>query len=490
MKPQKTPREPEQYHGWTIRYVIPPKTATNSRPFWQADNNDRSNRQRKSFKTKADALNHVDGVRAELEKHGTANSLDDGARDAALRALREIGDRATLDDIVRFWKERHPTDGNRITLADMAEKYLAHRLETGNRPETIKEIRRKLAAFTKAQGDGATIASVKNEEVVRFVNGAGGGAASRRAWRKVLGSFFKWCEAQGAMKGNPAQAVVVPSTIRKTPAYWAARDVESFMRICEQVAPDYSAAFAVLWFAGLRPTELAGQYGLEHEKITDAKKTLAQALTNYEAEKMRMGLVRGRGADTAKQAKNRERLDGSAQAQALADAREHLARMQKKHGGEAMQGLQWADMCLDDEERFISVRAETSKVLEPRHVEISPNLEAWLRKYRKIGGPLVANPTAFRRARERILKRMPSVKWTADVCRHSFASYHYKAHGDRDRLAAAMGHSANSRQIELHYKNPLVMKSDAESFWSIVPDGAALDGPQAEKRTAREGTLC
>jgi len=289
-----------------------------------------------------------------------------------------------------------------------------------------------------------------------------------------------------AINSNPAQSIIVPKATKKPPATWAARDVESFMRIVEMEAPEYAAAFAVLWFAGLRPTELTGQYGLEHEKIKEAKDKLGQARTNYNAEKMRLGLVRGRGADTAKQANNRERLEKSREAEALKNARDHLAAMQERHGGEVMPHLKWADINLDDDdERFISIRAEYSKVQEPRHVEIMPNLEIWLRKYRKIAGPLVANPTAFRRARKRILAKMTDAKWTADVCRHSFASYHYKAHGDRDRLAAMMGHSAMSREIEKHYKDATVSKADAVKYWQIVPKGEAM--PEAENRTARKG---
>ena len=476
----------EEYRGWKLRYIVPGPGDRHTSPYWMADNCDRASRKRITGATRDEVIQRLNEYQDEISKHGSAHRLDDDAREAALRALRTVGNRASLDEIVKFWTERHPVDGSKITLDDMVEKFLAHRMKMANRPETIREIRRKLAAFSKGLGAGATVASVHDDEVVRFVNGTGGGAASRRAWRKVLGSFFKWCEVQGAMKGNPAQSIIVPKTIRTPPAFWTARDVQSFMRIVEREAPDYAAAFAVLWWAGLRPTELAGQYGLEHVKITEAKSKLAQARTNYEAERMRLGLGQGRGGNVKKKAEAQARLDASPQATALTAAREHLARMQEKHGGDPMPGLQWSDICVDDDdEKFISIRAETSKVLEPRHVEITPNLEAWLRKYRKIAGPLVANPTAFRRAREKILAKMTDAKWTADICRHTFASYHYKAHGDRDALAAMMGHSAMSRQIEKHYKNPLVGKVDAEKFWQIVPDGETMPG--TEKRTARKG---
>lgn len=473
---------------WKLRHIIPGEGDKHKNPFWIADNCDSRNRKRITGATKGEAIDNLNAYQNEIEKHGTVHSLDDDAREAVLRAKRITGGRATLDEIVRFWAERHPMDGNKITLADAVDQFMAEREALKNRPATIREIRQKLTAFKNAIGPETAIAGIWADDITRFMAGTGGGDVSRRAWKKVLIMFFRWCmeEPRKAIKSNPALSIVVPKATKKPPATWAARDVESFMRIVEQDAPEFAAAFAVLWFAGLRPTELTGQYGLEHETIKEAKDNLKQARTNYNAEKMRLGLVRGRGADTTKQANNRARLEASKEAEALKKAREHLTKMQKRHGGEVMPHLKWADINLDDDdERFISIRAEYSKVQEPRHVEIMPNLEIWLRKYRKIAGPLVANPTAFRRARKRILAKMTDAKWTADVCRHSFASYHYKAHGDRDRLAAMMGHSAMSREIEKHYKDATVSKADAVKYWQIVPDGETM--PETEKRKARKG---
>lgn len=469
-----------------MRYIEPGEGSRHKTPYWMADNCDRRNRKRITGATRAAAVVAVDTYIEELETHGTAHRLDDDTRAAAVRAIKVSGGRATLDEMVKFWAERHPTDGSKIGLGEMVRRFLQERERLGNRPETIRELRWKLAAFVEVVGDGTPIAGIWEADIERFITGRQGQASTIRAWKKSLRSFFKYCQEEKAIKTNPAAGVRVPKAIRKPPATWAARDVQSFMRIAEAEAPDMVAGFAVLWWAGLRPAELSGQYGLEATPIREAKKELAQIRTNYEAERMRLGLGKGRGGDARKKAAQQARLDASPEAEALATARAHLAKMQMKHGGVAMPGLQWADICLDDpEEKFISVRAESSKVQEPRHVEILPNLEAWLRKYRKIGGPLVSNPTAFRRARGRVVKAMKGARWSPDVCRHSFASYFYKAHGDRDRLAAMMGHSAMSREIEKHYKDATVGRADAVKFWQIVPDGETL--ARTEKRKARKG---
>ena len=498
--PQKAQKKakPEEYRGWRLRFIE--NRPDGRQPIWQADNNDIHNRKRISGVTRTAVFEAVDRWLEEREKYGTEHAIDDGAREATLRAMRELGERATLDELVKFWKDRHPNDGRHIPLGKMVARFLDEKENLARvdptsgrefmRPATFRHFKQKLTALKNQMGEKTTMASIGAEEMETFIGKQKGGVESRKAWLKILNPFFDWCKDKPneAITVNPLTGYKLPviKTVRKKPTTWAGRDVESFMRIAEKDYPELAAGFAVLWFAGLRPTELVGQYGLEHEKITDAKSKLAQVRTNYEAERMRLGLGQGRGGNVQKKAAAQAILDESPQAQALTAAREHLARMVEKHGGEAMQGLQWADICLDDErERFITVRAETSKVLDARHVTILPNLEAWLTKYRKIGGPLVANPTAFRRARADILSQMGDVAWAADVCRHSFASYHYKKFCNRDRLAEMMGHSAMSRQIEKNYKDSSVSLADAEKYWKIMPDGMAL--AETTRRKAMKG---
>ena len=473
----------DEYRGWKLRYIVPGPGDRHTTPYWMADNCNKKNRKRLAADTRADVAKRVDDEIAEQEKHGTAHKIDDDQRAAVKRAETVANGRATLDEIVRFWAERHPVDGNKIGLGSMVTRFLNKREELGNRPETIRELRWKLTAFKDALGEKTPVAGIWEADIERFIAGRKGQATTIRAWKKALNSFFKFCQKEGAIskKVNPAAAVDVPEMpARKPPITWAARDVESFMRVAEAQYPEMVAGFAVLWWAGLRPAELCGQYGLQDDRIREAKKKLKQARINFGAERLRLGMGKGRGG-------NMRLLGATPEAQALKEARKELAELVAKYGGEVMPGLLWSDICLDDpDEKFISVRAEISKVPEPRHIEILPNLEIWLRKYRKVGGPVVSNPTAFRRARDKVVEAIPGARWSPDVCRHSFASYFYKLFKDRDRLAAMMGHTARSREIEKHYKKPTVSKADAEKYWATVPDSEVV-AVEAEKRTARKG---
>ena len=473
----------ERYKGWSIRKC---KIMDTGKIFWQTDNNLTGARERIGWPTIDDARTHIK-QQAEAQKNEGlgAYALTQTQKIEAKKVFDQYGDK--LAEVLKFWEDRHPADGDKKPLGEMIDAFLKERQKLGQRPETIRELRSKLKAFKLEIGEERPIGWIMDDEVLAFVNGRDGGTSSRRAWKKVLGAFFGYCEEDcHAIKGNPARTIKIPKQIRKPPVVWTPSEVESTLRIAEREEPQVAAGLAILFFAGVRPSELTGGYGLEDARVKAAKDELAEARKVYKAEKKRLGLVRRRGADTALQAKRRKWLEASEPAVKMRDAVKKLAEARKRHRQKQIPGLDWRDIRLDDaDEKFISIRAETSKTQQQRHVDILPNLESWLQKYRKISGPVVDNPTAFRRARERILKKLEKARWTQDVARHSFASYHFKHFANRDKLAEMLGHTDQSKQIERHYKNATVAKADAEAYWKIMPEGETLpaSGPAPQMAT-------
>ena len=457
----------ESYKGWTIRYIVPPSGARNVTPYWQTDNGkEGKERERKSWASKTKAQLHIDTEVSESENFGRTFAIDSNLRIDALKAFKDLNGRISLTDLAKYWVERNPPDGKTIVVSKMVDTFLATRIDEGNRPETIRELRRKLATFTEVIGAETSLAGIGEGEVAEFIKSRPGGASSRRSWKKVLNSFFNYCQDQKAVITNPVR-IKLPKSEKKTPSFWDVAEVKSALQTAMSDEPEIVAGLAVLFFAGLRPTELVGQYGLEDPAVTKAKKESMEAQADYDEEKARLGLNRGRGADTVAQKAARAVLAASEQYAKLVAAQAALRTAQKRSGGHLLPGLQWADVHM--EENFIRVRAETSKVGEGRLVEITPNLTAWLAKFRKDGGAVVSNPMAFRRARERIRAAMGKDQWPADVTRHCFATYHFAAFQNREKLAAQMGHSTSSRQIELHYKG-LATKQEADKYWAITPD--------------------
>lgn len=128
--------------------------------------------------------------------------------------------------------------------------------------------------------------------------------------------------------------------------------------------------------------------------------------------------------------------------------------------------LDWVAVKLS--ERSIIVGAEVAKKRSRRVVEINDTLHAWLSVCWKPNGPIVGGTKKTKRHRfESLVKNAGIAKWPHNGMRHSFGSYHLALHGDPMKTAVQMGHRSPDI-VHAHYK-ALVLKSDAERFWALLP---------------------
>jgi integrase len=411
-------RKIERYSGFSIRPLRDGSFMVDNNRYDVPGTPREARRRRvKRCATIEDAKSWVDKTATEMERHGiSAFALRDVERQDASAAMRILAGRVSLSQSAEFWKKHHP-DGNAIPLYEMVARFKAWHTAKGSRPETIREVRRRLGVLVEAFGKKMAIARFSRETLRQFVEERDGGAASKNGWVKTLRAFFGYCEKEEVIPDNPARKLEKVKLPEKAPEFWSAGEVEAVLKAAEEKAPEHAAGFAILFFAGLRPTELIGQYGLEG--------------------------ARGKKADAV------------------------------------MGGLKWADVNLF--EGFIRVRGETSKMGQSRLVNISPNLAAWLAKYGgEKEGRVVDNPTGFRRAREKVLEKVERDGWGNDIARHTFATMHFAEHQNRDLLAAQMGHRRGSGMLETHYKG-LATAAEARRFWAIAPQGVKLAVKQAEK---------
>lgn len=108
---------------------------------------------------------------------------------------------------------------------------------------------------------------------------------------------------------------------------------------------------------------------------------------------------------------------------------------------------------------LIEVTAAKAKTRRRRLVTIEPALRAWL----DLGGRLPLRQVANRLA---AVPRLAGVAWPANVCRHSFCSYHLAQFRSAARTALEAGHS--EAMLFAHYRELVTPRAAAE-FWGIVP---------------------
>ncbi len=124
--------------------------------------------------------------------------------------------------------------------------------------------------------------------------------------------------------------------------------------------------------------------------------------------------------------------------------------------------LDWSEVNLA--RCLIEVKAMKAKSKQRRHIEILPNLKAWLTPFAKERGPVV--PPGARNKMEVVCKKA-DVKWKDNALRHSFASYHLAHFKDVNILSVQMGH-VGTGMLFGHYRE-LVLPDVAERYWDIYP---------------------
>jgi integrase len=128
-----------------------------------------------------------------------------------------------------------------------------------------------------------------------------------------------------------------------------------------------------------------------------------------------------------------------------------------------LQRLHWEELHWGS--RLIEVKAAKSKTARRRFIKLRPNLEQWLRPYRKHHGPVC--PPGLRKLELETRARAKITDWPANALRHGFASYHLGRFKNAAELALEMGHT-NQQMIFVHYRQ-LVRPKEAARYWKICP---------------------
>lgn len=123
------------------------------------------------------------------------------------------------------------------------------------------------------------------------------------------------------------------------------------------------------------------------------------------------------------------------------------------------QRLQWDSINLD--EGVIRIESSVSKTDDARVVEICSALRVLLAEYYSKEKYVI-----FTRKKFDKVKKLSGVKWSDDLLRHTFATYHLALHQSADKTAYQMGHR-DADLLFRHYKG-MTNTTDAQNFWSIM----------------------
>jgi integrase len=117
----------------------------------------------------------------------------------------------------------------------------------------------------------------------------------------------------------------------------------------------------------------------------------------------------------------------------------------------------------------IEIKGAKAKSARRRIIPIQPNLAAWLRPYSEKKGRLI--PEGYRSSLERVRKEAGLARWPNNGLRHSFASYRLAATSNAPLVASELGHTSPVMLFNTYRE--VVLPSEAERYWNIVPEAKA-----------------
>jgi integrase len=128
--------------------------------------------------------------------------------------------------------------------------------------------------------------------------------------------------------------------------------------------------------------------------------------------------------------------------------------------------LKWENI----NEKDITITAAVNKTSTLRYTTINSTLRAWLDWHKANGGITEGlifpkSTKTLERSRRKIVK-LAGINWIQDGARKTFASAHYKTHGEAKTITE-LGHKGN-QMLHKHY-NKNIRQAEADTYWQILP---------------------
>lgn len=217
--------------------------------------------EQKYFKSKAEAKNFAEAKNAELQNVGVAERGVTPEEFRALLDARKIAESLKADhvtvkftflDAVKFYAEHLRQTKASVTVEHAVGKFLDYKESEKKSAVHLRNLTSRANAFEAAFGR-RIIATLKKEDVRKYLFNLGGATRTQINHRLVLSNLFNFAVEQNWMAENPATTITLKAE-ETTPGILTPEQVAAFL---EHAEPRILPAYAVAFFAGLREAEIA-----------------------------------------------------------------------------------------------------------------------------------------------------------------------------------------------------------------------------------------
>jgi hypothetical protein len=346
-------------------------------------------------------------------------ALDSTQRTDARAALSELPQGMSLIEAVRLARRGSDLAIERLTVDVVADRFIASRGTMKLRPASVLWYENKLRPVL-AKFDGVMMDAVTRPALTEAIEGLPVSQSTKASHYRAARALWRWAKAQEPALAGRDITEGIKVTAAKTDSagaeFLTVAEVETILR---NLPPQHVPAAALLFFAGIRPQEIAGK----------DKPAMLWKHINFEGKTVSV---------EASVAKTRSRR--------------------------VLQGL--------PETLWHWIAAALWLLKEPPNpddqIAVSTSQQL-IRAIQQAGGFWKFIDKGRGRQRKTLKE------WPHDVTRHTFATFYIAAYDDPGKCALLMGHGGNPRMLYTHYLG-LATKTDALKFWALRPRATEAQG--------------
>jgi len=384
--------------------------------------------------TEEAARGEAEKIRIQYNNSGhSAFTISDREREDAKDAMSKLakaGLQSTLSEVADFFiRHRKPHAGN-LTLSKLCEKYIENRRAQEVRERTILDYTKRLKQFTNAIGGQKDVKDITRQDLESYLNRADISQQNKRNDYTVLASLFEYgmrpddyqgkktsrtAPLSGWLAVSPLQGLFKPVKPKKVPSIFHADDARALLKVAYET----------------RHTHEKGDYG----KLGLLAKLVLELFAGIRPE-----------AETPH--------------------------------------IQWRDIEISGETGTLNI-IQSKITAGTRNINLLPIAVEWLRLCPDQEGP-ICHPENYRRRWEQWKKLIAiekwgqgtekKFKWPQDVCRHSFASVHYRIGQDDAKTRAYLGQGTKESATFFAHYRALMSEKQAQAFMALTP-AAVLGRP-------------
>jgi integrase len=433
-RPKKKPAKLKEWP--TIRPCYRPDGITIKS--WMVDSGvpigDPGKRIQKRHLTEEAAKAHAERIRTLYSNAGHSGfKISDREREDAKDAMSKLakaGLQSTLSEVADFFiRHRKPHAGN-LTLSKLCEKYIENRRAQEVRERTILDYTKRLKQFTNAIGGQKDVKDITRQDLESYLNRADISQQNKRNDYTVLASLFEYgmrpddyqgkktsrtAPLSGWLAVSPLQGLFKPVKPKKVPSIFHADDARALLKVAYET----------------RHTHEKGDYG----KLGLLAKLVLELFAGIRPE-----------AETPH--------------------------------------IQWRDIEISGETGTLNI-IQSKITAGTRNINLLPIAVEWLRLCPDQEGP-ICHPENYRRRWEQWKKLIAiekwgqgtekKFKWPQDVCRHSFASVHYRIGQDDAKTRAYLGQGTKESATFFAHYRALMSEKQAQAIMDLRP-AAVLSRP-------------